>query len=368
MEQADNRTDTQRALNSPKIYIVILNWNGWRDTVECLESVLRSNAEEYRVIVCDNGSSDDSLAHIKAWADGSLDFAVSQNAPLRYLSFPPVHKPISYAEYDRSTAESGGSPNQREARLVLIQTGSNLGFAGGNNVGLRYALACGDFDYIWLLNNDTVIKPDALTQMIARMQQVPSAGICGSTLHYYSMPDKVQAWGGAKYNKWLGTTRMLGAFAPANGLVDTNRVEAQLTFISGASMLVSKPFLQQIGLMEEEYFLYFEEIDWAMRAKDRFRLCYAPRSVVYHKEGGSIGTNSVEPKKKSLTADYYGVRSRLLFTRHFFPWCLPFIHLGLLPVLANRIRRRQWQRVAMILSLSLGKGKRALTIMDDAVR
>ena len=171
------------------------------------------------------------------------------------------------------------------------------------------------------------------------------------------MPDKVQAWGGAKYNKWLGTTQMLGAFTRAGGPVDSNRVESKLAYISGASMLVSKPFLEQIGLMREDYFLYFEEIDWAMRAKSRYQLCYAAGSIVYHKEGGSIGTNSVVPKEKSLTADYYGVRSRLLFTRYFFPWCLPFIYLGLLPVLVNRLRRRQWKRVGMILSLACGTQK-----------
>jgi hypothetical protein len=119
-------------------------------------------------------------------------------------------------------------------------------------------------------------------------------------------------------------------------------------------MLVSKQFLQQIGLMEEDYFLYFEEIDWAMRAKDQFSLCYAPDSIVYHKEGGSIGTNYAEPQKKSLTADYYGLRSRLKFTWQFFPYTLPLIYLGLLPVLINRVRRKQWQRVGMILTLALG--------------
>lgn len=354
MEHVESRADTQSALNGARVYIVVLNWNGWKDTIECLESVFRSDAVNYRVIVCDNDSKDESLMLIKAWADGYLDVALHRDHGLRKFTFPPLNKPIAYLEYDRGMAESGGHPDGGDAKLVLIQTGSNLGFAGGNNVGLRYALTKDDFDYVWLLNNDTIIRPDALSQMIARMQQMPSAGICGSTLLYYSMPGQVQAWGGAKYNKWLGTTKMLGAFTRADGPVDINIVESKLAFISGASMLVSKPFLEQIGLMREDYFLYFEEIDWAMRAKGQYQLCYAAGSVVYHKEGGSIGTNSVVPKEKSLTADYYGVRSRLLFTRYFFPWCLPSIYLGLLPVLINRLRRGQWQRVSMILLLASG--------------
>ena len=339
---------------SSRVYIVLLNWNGWRDTIECLESVFRSDADDYRVIVCDNDSKDESMAHIKAWADGRLNVALHRNNGLRGFSFPPLNKPIAYLEYDRGMAESGGDRDPGNAKLVLIQTGSNLGFAGGNNVGLRYALARGDFDYVWLLNNDTVIRPDALSQMITRMQQMPSAGICGSTLLYYSMPDKVQARGGAKYNKWLGTTQMLGAFTQAGVSVEAHTLELKMAYISGASMLVSKPFLQQIGLMREDYFLYFEEIDWAMRAKGHYQLCYAPGSIVYHKEGGSMGTNSLVPKEKSVTADYYTVRNRLLFTRYFFPWYLPFIYIGLLPVLFNRLRRRQWQRVSMILSLACG--------------
>jgi len=212
---------------------------------------------------------------------------------------------------------------------------------------------------VWLLNNDTVVRADALRQLIARMEQVPAAGMCGSPLLYYHMPDKVQAWGGCRYNRWLGTTRLLGAFSPADGAVDAGRVESRLCFVSGASLLVSRTFLQQVGLMEEEYFLYFEEIDWAMRARGRYPLCYAPGSVVYHKEGGSIGSNSINPKEKSLSADYHGVRSRLVFTRRFFPWRLPFIYLGLLSVLVNRMRRGQWQRVGMILSLAFGRRGRA---------
>lgn len=340
-----------------KACIVLLNWNGWGDTLECLESVLRSHYPGFRVVVCDNDSKDDSVAHIKSWADGQLNVALPRDQARRIGA--PIAKPVDYREYDRAAAEAGGNPDERDATLTLIHTGANLGFAGGNNVGLRYALARGDFDYVWLLNNDTVVEPDALRQLIVRMGQMPAAGMCGSTLRYYHMPHRVQAWGGGAYNKWLGTTRLLGAFASATEPIDARMVESGLSFVSGASLLVSKRFLQQVGLMEEDYFLYFEEIDWAMRARGRYQLCFAPGSIVYHKDGGSIGSNSINPKEKSLTADYYGVRSRLAFTGRFFPWCLPFIYLGLLPVLINRIRRRQWQRVGMILSLALGRWGRA---------
>lgn len=337
---------------SSRSYIIILNWNCWPDTIECLESIFRNDAKRYQVIVCDNDSRDDSIDCIKAWAEGRLDVWLPPSAPLRGLSYPPVKKPIRYTEYQRIAAEAGGSANQDEPPMVLIHTGGNLGFAGGNNIGLRYALARDDFDYVWLINNDTVIKPDALTKLTTRIEEVPAAGICGSKLLYYTMPDIVQAWGGSKYNKWMGTTHRLGELSSVREQVDCDMVESNLDFISGAAMLVSKPFLKQIGLMEEEYFLYFEELDWATRAKGRFGLCFAHDSIVYHKEGSSIGTNSIKPGTKSLTADYYGLRSRLIFTRRFFPYCLPSIYIWLLPVLINRIRRGQWKRVRMVWGLA----------------
>jgi GT2 family glycosyltransferase len=136
----------------PLTYILILNWNGWRDTIECLESVLRINYPNYRVIVCDNKSTDNSYDNIKGWAHGYLSVHTTESNPLRGLSFPPIPKPVPYEEYDHLLAEKGGKPQESE-KLILIQNGDNLGFAGGNNVGLRYAMARADFEYIWLLNN-----------------------------------------------------------------------------------------------------------------------------------------------------------------------------------------------------------------------
>lgn len=134
--------NTETKLNSSKVYVIILNWNGWEDTIECLESVFRNIYPSYTVIVCDNGSHDGSLERIKLWAEGKLDVLVPSHNPLRPLSYPPVIKPIPYIEYYREDAEKGGI-NDGKIPLVLIQTGGNLGFAGGNNVGLRYILARG---------------------------------------------------------------------------------------------------------------------------------------------------------------------------------------------------------------------------------
>jgi GT2 family glycosyltransferase len=243
-------------LNMDKVYILILNWNGWLDTIECLESVFRTDHPNYQVLVCDNGSPDGSLTQIKAWAEGKLAAPVSDVEQLRALTSAPVPKPLSYVEYDRLQAEAGGQKTDDGARLILIKTGANLGFAGGNNVGLRYALAKSDYEYIWLLNNDTVVKHDALSQLVQRMKKRPDAGICGSTLPYYRQPNTIWAYGGATYNKWIAKPRHIGLNEPFRSDIDVTNIEKRLYYIAGASMLVSRSFLHDIGLCRKTIFLF----------------------------------------------------------------------------------------------------------------
>jgi GT2 family glycosyltransferase len=336
--------------SEPMVYVLILNWNGWRDTVECLESVFRNDYSNYKVIICDNDSADQSLEYIKAWAEGHvLVKPTSQDERITSLVLPPIPKPVSYIEYDRATAEAGGNAEDINSQLVLIRTGGNLGFAGGNNIGLRYALAFGDFEYVWLLNNDTVIKTDALSRLVKKIQKHPDAGICGSTLLYYHVPNKVQAAGGGTYNKWIATARHIEAFQPASKRFDEKHIMSRMSYVVGASMLVSKHFLRDIGLMSEDYFLYFEELDWATRAAGKYVFAYSSHSIIYHKEGGSIGTSS-KVNDVSYTADYYGVRNRLVFTKKYYPHALPSVLLGLMVAVINRLRRGKLDRIPMIFA------------------
>ena len=153
-----------------------------------------------------------SLEHIRSWARGELP-AQSRNPALSPLITPPISKPVPFIEI--SPAQAVAPTENHSARLVLIQTGANLGFAGGNNAGLRYALRQGDFGFAWLLNNDTVVRPDALSDLVRRMQERPDAGICGLTLLYYDDPAKVQACGGSIYNKWFARGGHIGKLANA---------------------------------------------------------------------------------------------------------------------------------------------------------
>jgi GT2 family glycosyltransferase len=146
--------------------------------------------------------------------------------------------------------------------------------------------------------------------------------MCGARLMYYWQPDRVQALGGARFIGLTGTSHLIGGNTSIDAQRDPAEVEASLDHLAGASMLVSRAFLQEVGLMDEDYFLYYEESDWAMRARGRFRLGYADDAVVYHKEGASIGSNH-RREQRSRLADYFLVKSRLRFTRKFRPWALP---------------------------------------------
>jgi FkbM family methyltransferase len=332
------------------VAIIVLNWNGWRDTIECLESLQRLTYPNYQVIVVDNGSTDGSVEKIKDWARGEIP------VESKFCEYDSDSKPVQWIEYDRKTAEAGGVKEKEKElaivvvnrKLTLIQTGENLGFAGGNNVGLRYALSRRDFAYVWLLNNDTVVKSDALTCMVKRISDKPGAGMCGSTLPFYHDPKKIWALGGATYNKWFAISRCIRGFQPIDKAVDNQYIERCMDYIAGASILVSRTFLHDIGLMSEDYFLYFEEIDWAERARGRYTLTYAPNSIVYHKVGASTGSNS-----RSFISDYYKIRNKLVFTRKFFPLALPTAYLTLFASLLLRIFRWQWDRVWMIIKVTL---------------
>lgn len=323
-----------------KVYIIILNWNGWKDTIECLESVFRNRYSNYQVIVCDNNSSDDSLNKIKEWADGKVNAPISPQQEIAKYTYPAIQKPISYAEYNFTNDSFEEIEMENGQTLILIQNMKNLGFAGGNNIGIRYALKKQDFSYIWLLNNDTVIADDALEELVLCMERNSDIGICGSVLRYYYHPQDIQGIGGCYY-KFLGVSRHIKKVNELN----------KMDYVIGASMMISCEVIKKVGLLSEDYFLYFEELDLATRCKKYFKLACALNSVVYHKEGASIGTGE-EGKQRSELADYYIIRNRIVFTKKFFPYYLFFVYIALLGAIINRIRRKQYKRMKMIIKIA----------------
>jgi GT2 family glycosyltransferase len=302
------------------VAIVIINWNNWLDTIECLESVFRNRHPEFMVIVVDNGSTDGSIDRILEWAEGSYVDS-SLKGGLEYLVDPPVSKPIQCQVLDPDTDDHRlGISSQ----FLIIKTGTNLGFAGGNNVALRFLMNQDGWRYVWLLNNDTVIEPEALTALVRRMDMQPSAGMCGSLLPYYSKPDIIWAQGGGTYNRWLAKSHCIGNGLPLNRQFSQDDVEKRMAYVAGASLLVSRQFLEDVGLMCEDYFLYFEEPDWAFRAKGKYQLAYTSESVIYHKVG--VSTQLVNKIEHGYGSPHdFIFRSSLRFTRTFFPTALPLV-------------------------------------------
>lgn len=315
------------------IVIILVNWNGHKDTVECLEALMRleTPASAFRIIISDNLSKSGSVEHIIAWCRGEVAAECSSQA---WKSLPQIRRyQPDFQVLDLSAAETFvGAP-----MITILRNGANLGFAGGNNTAVRLALTDPDVDRVWLLNNDTICRPDALDHLAARMVAEPELGIVGSTLAYYDDPTKVQGLAGW-FNGHAGWGDHIGKFVSLQSLPDRAEVERQMTYVIGASMFVSRNFLVEVGLMSEDYFLYFEETDWSERNAGRFRLGWEPESIVFHKEGGSIGTS--QRQRSSDTSIYYANRNLLTYTWKYHRNAMPKIAVRILARVARYLVRR----------------------------
>jgi GT2 family glycosyltransferase len=218
---------------------IVVNWNRWKDTIECLNALKECTYTNLSLIVVDNGSTDDSVAQIRA-------------------AFPGV---------------------------LLLESGRNLGFAGGNNVGICRGLATAD--YVWLLNNDTKPAPDALSALVAKANSDEQIGAVSSICYYADSPNKVQVWGGARVNLWFGYCR--NATEPHN--------DEWFDALYGASMLIRRASLEDVGLLDQGFFFYCEETEFCLRLRKRgWRIAAAPDSIVLHKAGASSGTSALRDR------------------------------------------------------------------------
>ena len=232
----------------PQVSCIILNWNGWIHTIECLRALQECRYECLTLVVVDNGSTDDSVSRIRA-------------------AFPGV---------------------------MVLESGKNLGFAGGNNVGIRHALAHGA-DYVWLLNNDTKPDPLALTELVAKALTDRKIGAVASICYYADAPSTIQAWGGARVNLWTGSARL--SMKP--------RSDAWFHALNGTSFLISRAAIENVGLLDESFFLYWEDTEFCLRLrKQGWRIAAAPDSRVLHKVSAGTGGNG-------LILDRYHVSSGL---------------------------------------------------------
>lgn len=280
-------------MNNKKVSIIILNWNGWEDTIECLESLYKNKYDNYNVIIVDNGSENDSIDKIKEYAKGKIK--VNSD----FVEYDSINKPIKVLEHikdDYSGKETGGEEFDKlnsNQKLTIIKCDKNYGFPEGCNIGMKYALSQGT-DYFLLLNNDTVVDERFLSELVNIAETDSSIGILGSKIYFYYEPNTMQAAGG-RIRWWLGEITTYG-----NKEIDDGQYDevAGRDYVYGTSLLLRKEVLNKISFMDPAFFFGVEEYDYCTRAKKAgFKVIYVPSSKVWHK----VGASSSKILKKSDT-------------------------------------------------------------------
>lgn len=237
------------------VAIILVNYNGTKDTNECIKSLLTVEYEPLWIIVVDNGS------------------------PTKFI----LNKEF-----------------EDKKNIICLTSDCNLGFSGGNNLGIKYAIDILHIKYITLLNNDTVVEPDFLKKLM-EVEERNSPCIVGGSIFYY-FNKKLIWYAGGEYNRATGETIHIG-FNDTHFSDDKN--EKEVTFITGCLMLFSSSVVEKIGCLPEEEFLYYEDTDYCCKALDSgIKLIYAPEAVIYHKVSAST-------KHKSTLQNYYMIRNGL---------------------------------------------------------
>ena len=333
-------------IGKPKVYILVLNYNGWKDTIECVESLFKLDYSNVHIVIIDNASSDSSLAHIKDWAAGK--HIISTNNPYyKKYTEPFINKPFPYHFV---SVENPGTVDTNQIKLSIIESKTNNGYAAGNNIGITYALAQGDASYIWVLNNDTIVPPHALSYQIEQFESEHKkgykTGVIGSKLLLYHQPTHIQHMG-VKYQPAFAYAKIVGQNQEDQGI--ENGTNHDFDQLGGASLLMSAPFIDDVGLLSEEYFLYMEEADLAVRAKNKgWKLSYCYQSKIYHKEGASINQN--DQQIKSALSEYYWIRSKVLLTLKHYTWHIFTVLLACMAAIVFKlIKYKSFKRLPVYL-------------------
>lgn len=248
----------------PSVAIILVNWNGFDFTQPCLNSLRKIDFPDFKIILVDNASQNQEGKNLKK-------------------SFPEIE---------------------------LIENAKNLGFSGGNNAGIRYALEQG-FSHIMLLNNDTEVEPDFLGEMMRKFHQNPSLGVVQPLILFLNDPKKIWSAGG----KWVpsfGGAITLGDREP---VADYRFKKTDLDWATGCCMLISREAILKTGLLNEQYFAYFEDVEWSLRFKKAgFEIALAEKAVIYHEAGASSKKTHAEGTLSSQVF-YFNVRNQFLLLR-----------------------------------------------------
>jgi GT2 family glycosyltransferase len=270
---------------NPKVSVIILNWNGWKDTIECLESLYQNNYPNYDVVLVDNDSNDDSIEKITKYCSGQLD-------PVgKYSKHITADKPIKINEYREDEVvnlkPNHESPVKVDSNRVLnlIRNQSNHGFAEGNNVGIRYALKVHNPDYLLLLNNDTVVHPDFMLEMVKTADEHGDVGFVGSKTYLYHEENILQAAGGGNVDFKHGVVHEIASNREDNGEFDDYM---EMDYVGGACLMCKREVVEQIGVLDSRFFMYWEDVNWCLTGREHgYRSAYAYKSKIWHKYGAS---------------------------------------------------------------------------------
>ena len=300
------------------VYVVLVNFNGWRDTLECVESLRAMGSAKLRILVVDNASSDGSADQLKRWA-------AEVGVELETL--------VAEAAWPSSKGTDLGS-------FTLIESLANRGFSGGNNLAMSLLQSRELSGFVWLLNNDMIAEPGSL-EALSRVAQDEGVGAVGAILLEYDQPNVVQAIAGGSVSHWHGMTSMLGA-----GMT-RDRVPQHIMpvdFVSGGCLFTRTDVIAKVGLLDEGYFLYTEDVDWCERMRAAgYRVTYSVDARVRHKGGRSAAP-------QSAVHDYHIVRSSLRFVLRHARAYLPFAFAySLYRCLLPKVVRGEWTRVRSVL-------------------
>lgn len=275
----------------PFISVIILNWNGWKDTIECLESVFQIDYPSYAIILVDNGSQDKSIEKIREYAKGSI------KKSSKSFDCDFTDKPIKFFEIKEETElqdiKRKLPDSQENRKFTLIKNKKNHGWAKGNNIGMKYALKVLKSEFILVINNDTVVSSDLLLNLVDCFNKVKGK-IIGPKVYYYDNKNVIYAAGSARINE-----KDEGQFGKIK----------KVPKITGCAIFIKSDVFSDIGLFDEEYFLYQDEVDFYRRAKKAgYDLYFCPCARVWHKE----------PIKNHLNKPYqiyYNTRNKILLSK-----------------------------------------------------
>lgn len=299
--------------------IAIVAYRNADDVVDCLRHLRASQHQDFVVHICENGGAAAYDALLAALADT----LVGLDAPVE-----------GAPRTDRVVRWRAGQLGEGGPRVRLFHSRDNGGYAGGVNLCIEEIPLDLDWDAVWVLNPDTQPAPGALKALVEHAAG-GAYGIVGSRL-VLKATNRIQLYGG-RWRPWLARGFNIGLHAPADIQPDVAAIEGEMSYVNGASMYVTRDFIETVGLMDERYFLYNEEVDWCFR-RGAFALGYAHGSVVYHAHGSTIGSN-VNRRQRSRLSVYLDERNKLLFTQRFFPGRYPLIALMTLGLTAQYLRQ-----------------------------